>query len=770
MELEKQRELENRLNDLQRQLNEVRSELELYKAQSESRQELRSDIAGNREPVLSSQTGGNREPALSSQTGGDREPELLQQVAGNREPELSRQAAGNRAPELSPQAVGNREAEGSPKTQIAGQSVMPQKTAQVNAEVREAGLGKMAMGIGAILLILISFSLFGVAVLPLLSNSVKAVLLFAFNTGLLVTGTTLHRKASWWVIPECIGLVGLYLSIVISHLTLGVLPMSAVYVCIVLWILLSSVYAYRRELVFAIIAQVGLFTSEILLLDQIESLAMADRTSATYRFAFILLLVENILLYLALSKKKFAHAIPVYLGEFCILISSTVALYLWSDREGYQWFVLALVCALNVRQYLLRPLVNREMTGHGHTVFMLYYTGAVFFFEICTLLSMGGRTGMESMNDSAMVIRSVAVVAVFAAGIIILSLYRDSFGYWPRLGMANYHIVQWFMLLMALTVIPSLDDGSVYYELCLILCNAGPFCVLSLSDRVERIRVNEYYPVVFCLIYALFGTDKGSPVYPLLSICFMLTVFGVAVYRYIRDREAYSDAYFTTVHITVMLSLAALMIRNGDYIQDDGVRHITYTVCCLCMTALNLLERGCRYFPGRGVRYVISAMSALVFFNTGARLDGVLFWIFAFAVLLVQLTLHTKELLQLERESKNPHGILIGIKYTLFISYLLKEASVVNIVYSIVFILVSAACVVVGMRFRVKSMRIYGLVLSMISIFKLVMLDIYYDSLVMRAFSFLLAGLICLGISYAYGRFEKTYSGSDEDMEAGSKQ
>lgn len=765
MELEKERELEKRLNDLQRQLNEVRAELELYKAQSVSQKELRAGTAGNREPVLSPQAAGTGEPEVVQQAAGYGEPEVVQQAAVNREPEQLQQPMENRRPDTLQQTVGTGQPEISPETGTAGSYTAPQKPVKANAEAREAGLGKMAMGIGAILLILISFSLFGVAVLPLLSNPVKAVLLFAFNAGLLAAGTALHKKAGWWVIPECIGLVGLYLSILISHITLEVLPISAVYVCLVLWIIVSSVYAYQRELVFAIIAQVGLFTSEILLLDQIESLAMADRGAAAWRFALVLLVVENILLYITLSKKKFAHAVPVYLGEFCILISSTVALSMWSDKESYRWFVLALVCAVNVRQYLLRPLVDRVMTGHGHTVFMLYYTGVLFFFEICALLSMGGSTGMEEMDGLTMVIRSATVVAAFAAGTAILSLYRDSFGYRPRLGMANYHIVQTGMLLTALFTIPSLQEESVYYAPCAILCNAGLFCVLAVLDQVERIRVNAYYPVIFCLIYGLFGMHKDNPVYAKLSICFMLAVAGTAAYRYLRKRDWYTDAYYTVVHSTVILSLTALIVGNAYCIEDRTMRHLSYTVCCLCMMGLNLLESKCRYMSNRVARYAVSAFSSFVFFITGSKLDGLLFWIFAFAVILVQLTLHTKELLLAEQESKNPSGIVICIKYTLFVMYLLSESSAVSIVYSIVFILVSAVCVMAGMRFRAKSMRIYGLVLSMISIFKLVMLDIYYDSLAMRALSFLVAGLICLGVSYAYGRFEKTFSGQDEDME-----
>ncbi len=49
----------------------------------------------------------------------------------------------------------------------------------------------------------------------------------------------------------------------------------------------------------------------------------------------------------------------------------------------------------------------------------------------------------------------------------------------------------------------------------------------------------------------------------------------------------------------------------------------------------------------------------------------------------------------------------------------------------------------------------YGLVLSIISVIKLIIIDISYDNLALRAASFLVCGLLCFAISYIYNKLDK---------------
>ena len=53
-----------------------------------------------------------------------------------------------------------------------------------------------------------------------------------------------------------------------------------------------------------------------------------------------------------------------------------------------------------------------------------------------------------------------------------------------------------------------------------------------------------------------------------------------------------------------------------------------------------------------------------------------------------------------------------------------------------------------------KGLRIYGLWLSMIFVFKLILIDMSYDEPIAKALGFMVAGIICFAISALYNYAE----------------
>ena len=69
-------------------------------------------------------------------------------------------------------------------------------------------------------------------------------------------------------------------------------------------------------------------------------------------------------------------------------------------------------------------------------------------------------------------------------------------------------------------------------------------------------------------------------------------------------------------------------------------------------------------------------------------------------------------------------------------------------------LLFAAGSIVFGFYKNYKSFRVYGLILSMVSIFKLVLFDVTNKSALYNAVGFLVCGLICFGISFLYNKIE----------------
>ena len=67
----------------------------------------------------------------------------------------------------------------------------------------------------------------------------------------------------------------------------------------------------------------------------------------------------------------------------------------------------------------------------------------------------------------------------------------------------------------------------------------------------------------------------------------------------------------------------------------------------------------------------------------------------------------------------------------------------------------AVACIVLGFRIRIKPVRTYGLILIILSVLKMVTLDIASSDSIVRVGAFIGGGLLCFGISWVYNRAEK---------------
>lgn len=108
-----------------------------------------------------------------------------------------------------------------------------------------------------------------------------------------------------------------------------------------------------------------------------------------------------------------------------------------------------------------------------------------------------------------------------------------------------------------------------------------------------------------------------------------------------------------------------------------------------------------------------------------------------------------------DSEKERSISIYQGLKFTILFWVILCRFSTVSYIISIIGILLAIAFVTLGFRFRLKSLRLYGLTLSMLCVIKLIFFDIVFDNAVYRAASFLIAGLLLFLISFIYFRLEK---------------
>ena len=107
--------------------------------------------------------------------------------------------------------------------------------------------------------------------------------------------------------------------------------------------------------------------------------------------------------------------------------------------------------------------------------------------------------------------------------------------------------------------------------------------------------------------------------------------------------------------------------------------------------------------------------------------------------------------------NRNGVGVYLGIRTTLLGSVVIGVFSSSAALSSGLMTLISFATLLAGFFFRQKGLRIYSLVLMLVFLCKLLLLDLSYDTPLLWAGAFLLCGLLCFGISFAYNRIGQTY-------------
>ena len=78
-----------------------------------------------------------------------------------------------------------------------------------------------------------------------------------------------------------------------------------------------------------------------------------------------------------------------------------------------------------------------------------------------------------------------------------------------------------------------------------------------------------------------------------------------------------------------------------------------------------------------------------------------------------------------------------------------------GIILSLCVIIVSSLFIIGGFMMKKKGMRLFGLIIILMSIIKMILIDISETSSLIRVIAFIFGGIICFGISYVYNRLEK---------------
>jgi uncharacterized membrane protein len=109
----------------------------------------------------------------------------------------------------------------------------------------------------------------------------------------------------------------------------------------------------------------------------------------------------------------------------------------------------------------------------------------------------------------------------------------------------------------------------------------------------------------------------------------------------------------------------------------------------------------------------------------------------------------------LDKNNKWYIAFYIGLKLTVLLIASLNSLNAPSFGASIGCFILAILCILVGFKYKYKYLRNYGLLLSIVSIIKLIMIYIQYASTIENAISFMISGLLCFTIGFIYNKIDK---------------
>jgi uncharacterized membrane protein len=194
-----------------------------------------------------------------------------------------------------------------------------------------------------------------------------------------------------------------------------------------------------------------------------------------------------------------------------------------------------------------------------------------------------------------------------------------------------------------------------------------------------------------------------------------------------------------------------------DFLVDRDISAaITYTLAATYnLLMMKFYSKDFRTGEREGMR--LYGVLNLFMMLTGSvyifTVDDPVFHMVVIIVAIVTFMVNAKR--QLDRKENLRWGIYVGIKFVLLLIMILASFDAPNYVVSIACFVFAILAIVIGFAWEYKSLRVFGLVLSSLSIFKPLVIDINYHNSLGNAISFFISGILCFAISMIYNYIDK---------------
>lgn len=618
----------------------------------------------------------------------------------------------------------------SEKNEIVSQSETMTDKASPTKTVKdlEQMVGKSLMGVFASILIFIGLIITATLIIPRFNDTAKMCLTYLISFAFLGAGLYLTRKDEnnkfYLALTGC-GVGALFISLILSNVYFDVFSDLVLYVFIAIWAIGVCALSKIKNQVFEIVGLCGITIA--MMFGGITCVNYNDDTK------FIVLILFYIIASTTFYATHFSKSFVNNLANNAF--NAIIFAYLFS------------ICESITGEYMIIAKVIIAIMMSAHIVIALYCTmdAAKYSFGIyISAMVLIYLMFISSIMDNDVLFGCIAWnICAVVIGVIERKAREYNIG--PNIAngfLAGLTMYIWFV---------GTDELSHLAALLIII----PLVVLG---YYRKNNVYKYISMIMLFIYTFnFDIEYWE------RLVFGIITLGITYVLMYAKKEQYTMIFKYICYIVGIIFLFTIpnfmieeLIHNIDELDGlDGM------VTLLLTSAFNLFMLkgpfGDNLENGETENKVLYNLVNTVLMLMGLSCISSQYNIFIhFVVICVTLVLFMVNVKNfLDKQDSLLGGIYVGFKFTLFMVVVLSSFESPSYFISIGCFIVSIISIIIGFKKRYKALRVYGLVLSMISIVKLIMIDIFYDNNIGHAISFIASGLLCFSISMIYNYIDK---------------
>lgn len=580
----------------------------------------------------------------------------------------------------------------------------------------EKFIGKSWMGIMASVLIFISIIMFAVVLLPFMSDTVKMCIMYVVSIAFIVGGLVLHRKCGnlYYMILSACGMGALYISMLLSNIYFKAIGDIPLYLFILIWAAGIAIVAKNSIRTFNIIGNIGIVFSVFL-----GTQKCIDYEDVIKFIVLLLFFIVSEIVYSVLNQKflvsnsisNIAGIIVCTVGYVCIDISNLFIV-----------FVLIATCAVQLVYLSLRKI-------RPYFIFNTIYKWLIYLLFNFYIFS--------GICGDAVVFEILIYVLSFIS-ICFVNLYYMKFApvdkFYSKLVIEIIDII-------TITCIIMTADYPGYIFILLV-----PLVFMAIGI----LRKDEKYLIAATATLAISIFKNNMAVIGIL----ILVCSGLLIVYYQRIKSRTSDIIRACNSIIIRITVVQLLLRFFDYVNFN--EDICGTIVIFAIVILDMLFKY-RLSNGRQDKAVVyttyasNVVCGIVIMAMLTVQEGITYYL----TLLLGCAVFMNNVARFIKSNQMWKQLYAMIKITLYIIVVFETLQSATILLSVFLFVAAIIWVSIGFELNAKTVRLYGLVTAILSIVKLFLLDLQYNSSLTRAIGFFVCGILAFLISFIYNQFEK---------------